>query len=152
MEEPLNLLKARVEKTIGREMKTPRDFDFLATRIYSLTNTFSISFFLITWIIQKRSLKNSKCLPSFYSSKTTIRQNIRNIQTRQLHERQKPLDRILNTPSKSFKPHPPKPITEKMMTTRKINIKSSIVSMLKVNQIEMVATSKRTKYKESKPR
>ena len=27
--------------------------------------------------------------------------------------------------------HPPKPITTKMMTTRKINIKSSIVSILK---------------------
>ena len=57
------------------------------------------------------------------------------IHTIQLHERQKPLDRILNTPSKSFKIHPPKPITTKMMTTRKINIKSSIVSMLKVNNL-----------------
>lgn len=39
MEETLNLLKTRVEKTIGREMKTPRDFDFLSARIYALTNT-----------------------------------------------------------------------------------------------------------------
>ena len=126
MEEPLNLLKARVEKTIGREMKTPRDFDFLATRIYSLTNTFSISFFLITWIIQKRSLKNSKCLPSFYSSKTTIRQNIRNIQTRQLHERQKPSARNWNTPSNSFNSHPHKPISTKMRMPRMISARSSI--------------------------
>lgn len=33
----LEKLKAKLEKTIGREMKTSRDFDFLAARIYALT-------------------------------------------------------------------------------------------------------------------
>lgn len=33
----LEKLKAKLEKTIGREMKTPRDFDFIAARIYALT-------------------------------------------------------------------------------------------------------------------
>lgn len=66
-----------------------------------------------------------------YNRNTINRQNIMIIHTRQRHERQKPSERNLNTPSKSFKNHPPKPITEKMMTTRKINIKSSIVLILK---------------------
>ena len=66
-----------------------------------------------------------------YNRNTINRQNIMIIHTRQRHERQKPSERKLNTPSKSFKNHPPKPITEKMMTTRKINTKSSIVLILK---------------------
>ena len=39
MEKALEQLKAKIEKTLGREMKTPRDFDFLAARIYTLTQT-----------------------------------------------------------------------------------------------------------------
>lgn len=39
MEKALEQLKAKIEKTLGREMKTPRDFDFLAARIYTLTKT-----------------------------------------------------------------------------------------------------------------
>ena len=39
MEKALEQLKAKLENTLGREMKTPRDFDFLAARIYTLTHT-----------------------------------------------------------------------------------------------------------------
>lgn len=37
MEEKLELLRAKVEKSVGRTMKTPRDFDFLVARAYALT-------------------------------------------------------------------------------------------------------------------
>ena len=37
MEKAIEALKTKIEKTMGREMKTPRDFDFLSARIYGFT-------------------------------------------------------------------------------------------------------------------
>lgn len=37
METAIEALKTKIEKTLGREMKTPRDFDFLSARIYGFT-------------------------------------------------------------------------------------------------------------------